>query len=313
MFQLWDLVLKAYYQGNLKGGTSNDTQDNVLELGQLLYCLVGLDGSGLALGDALGDGDVTQVVFPSTQNTDVVHGDGDGGLRVPPGAINGPVTVTISLITDPFDPFKGPLNTKLDQYGPFFLFEVVPLDALVQPVDIAQCFDNAPPASTHIAHNVGTGIEILGREDPVPRLQRHGDESAERECALRARRDVEGDARDRPQRRAGDHARRRERGRRGRRRQDVELQPVWRRGHGGRDRHGDAEQCVPVRAGRHGGREPAEGARAHDRREDAARRRERHVHGDIRRRHAHRLERGDGYHRDREREQLDDQRRRRTR
>ncbi len=166
MFQLWDLVLKAYYRGDLKGGTSNDTQDNVLELGQLLYCLVGLDGSGLALGDALGDGDVTQVVFPSDQNTDVVHGDGDGGLRVPPGAINAPVTVTISLITDPFDPFKGPLNTKLDQYGPFFLFEVVPLDALVQPVDIAQCFDNAPPASTHIAHNVGTGIEILGRESP---------------------------------------------------------------------------------------------------------------------------------------------------
>ncbi len=166
MFQLWDLVLKAYYQGDLKGGKSNDTQDNVLELGQLLYCLVGLDGSGLALGDALGDGDVTQVVFPSTQNTNVVHGNGDGGLRVPPGAINGPVTVTISLITDPFDPFKGPLNTKLDQYGPFFLFEVVPLDALVQPVDVAQCFDNAPPASTHIAHNVGTGIEILGREDP---------------------------------------------------------------------------------------------------------------------------------------------------
>jgi hypothetical protein len=164
MFHLWDLVLKAYYAGTLRGGMSGDTQDNVLQFGQLIYCLVGLDGSGLALGDALGDGDVTVVVYPSGDNQDVVHGDGDGGIRFPGGSLGAPATATVSLITDSFDPYKGPLQTKLDQYGPFFELHVVPEGSIVQPVLVAECLAGTLPPSVHLAHNVGTGIVILGLE-----------------------------------------------------------------------------------------------------------------------------------------------------
>lgn len=170
MYHLWSDVLAAFYRGDLKGGMSSDTQDNVLQFGQLLYCLVGLDGSDLSLGDALGSGDVTQVVFPSGDNQDVVGGSGDGGIRVPGGDLTAPVTVTVSEMTDTFDPLKGPLNTKLDQYGPFFEFHVIPASNLTVPVLIAMCLaEPGPlqvPPSVHLAHNVGAGIEILGLEQP---------------------------------------------------------------------------------------------------------------------------------------------------
>ena len=168
MYQLWSDVLAAFYAGSLTGGMSSDTQDNVLQFGQYLYCLVGLDGSDLALGDALGTGDVTQVVFPSGSDQDVVHGSGNGGVRIPGGDLTQPVTVTVSLITDSFDPFTGPLNTNLDQYGPFFEFHVIPAGAISAPVLVAECLTGpggaTPPNTVHLAHNVGTGIEILGIE-----------------------------------------------------------------------------------------------------------------------------------------------------
>jgi len=170
MFHLWSDVLAAFYRGNLKGGLSADTQDNVLQFGQLMYCLVGLDGSGLSLGDALNTGDTTVVVYPSQQTQQVVHGDGDGGIQIPGGGLNEPATVTITLITDAFNPYQGPLQTKLDQYGPFFEFHVVPEDALGQAALVSQCLTGPsggdPPPSVHLAHNVGTGIEILGLAAP---------------------------------------------------------------------------------------------------------------------------------------------------
>jgi hypothetical protein len=161
MFQLWQQVLNAYYAGVLKGGKSPDTQSMTLNFGADVYCLVGLDGSSFLVGNPLDDANKLQVVFPSSGSQDVVSGNGHGGTRLDGGSLSGPGTVTIVLITDSFDPFKGPLHTKLDQYGPFFEIKIVPAQALNTPITIAQCLDGNPPPSVHLAHNVGNGIEIL--------------------------------------------------------------------------------------------------------------------------------------------------------
>jgi hypothetical protein len=93
-----------------------------------------------------------------------VSGNGNGGTRIGGGSLSGPGTVALVLITDTFDPFRGPLHTKLDQYGPFFEVHIVPAQSLNAPITIAQCL-TAPvgdvPPSVHLAHNVGAGIEIL--------------------------------------------------------------------------------------------------------------------------------------------------------
>jgi hypothetical protein len=168
MFQLWQQVLDAYYVGSLNGGQSAGTQTMVLNFGADVYCLVGLDGSSFLVGNPLGADNKLQVVFPSGSQQTVVSGNGKGGTQIDGGTLTTPGTVTIVLITDSFDPFKGPLHTKLDQYGPFFEIKIVPEGTLNQPIHVAQCIagpaNSDPPPTVHLAHNVGSGIEILGLE-----------------------------------------------------------------------------------------------------------------------------------------------------
>ena len=165
MFVLWQEILNLYYAGTLNGGLSQSTQTQTLTIASQLYCLVGFDGSSFLVGNPLDGDNKLQVVFPSGTQQDVVSGNGKGGTRIPGGALSGPGTVTIVLNTDHFDPFKGPLHTKLDQYGPFFDIHIVPAQTLNQQIIIAQCLigpsSEDPPPSVHLAHNVGSGIEIL--------------------------------------------------------------------------------------------------------------------------------------------------------
>jgi hypothetical protein len=166
MFQLWDYTLRTYYAGQLTGGMSAATQTATLAFGRSLYCLVGLDGSAFVSGANLLDLDnVLQVVFPSASDQTVVTGSKHAGVLIPGGTLQQPVTISISLITSEFTFPAGPLNTKLDQYGPFFEFKVVPQQTFNTPVVAAACIQtasgDAPPSSVDIAHNVGHGIEIL--------------------------------------------------------------------------------------------------------------------------------------------------------
>lgn len=166
MFQLWDYTLHTYYAGQLTGGSSAATQSATLAFGRSLYCLVGLDGSAFVSGANLLDPDnVIQVVFPSTTDQTVVTGSKHAGVQIPGGTLQQPVTIMISLITGQFTFPAGPLNTKLDQYGPFFEFKVAPQQTFNTPVVAAACIQtpggDAPPSSVDIAHNVGQGIEIL--------------------------------------------------------------------------------------------------------------------------------------------------------
>lgn len=166
MFKLWAFTLKTYYAGNLQGGQSTATQNATLAFGQALYCVVGLDGSGLTLANTTLDPDnVVQVVFPSSTDQTVVTGSQEGGVMIPGGTLSQPVTISVTLIDGTFTFPAGPLNTKLDQYGPFFEFTVVPAQTFAKPVVAAACIatpsGGTPPPSVDIAHNVGTGIEIL--------------------------------------------------------------------------------------------------------------------------------------------------------
>ena len=166
MFQEWEFTLDRYYAGDLRGGTSADTQTETLAFGRALYCLVGLDGSALTLGTTPLDPDnVVKVVFPSPNDQTVVTGSQHAGVNIPGGTLTQPVTISISLITGTFTFPAGPLNTKLDQYGPFFEFKVVPEQTFNTPVVAAACIQTSnggsPPSSVDIAHNVGNGIEIL--------------------------------------------------------------------------------------------------------------------------------------------------------
>ncbi len=171
MFALWNALLQSYYAGALTGGTSLDTRTSLIALGEQLYCLVGLDGSALGDGiDPLNPQNVVQVVFPSPNTQTVTTGDAQSGVQIPGNTLTQPVTIAITRITDVFGPFAGPLDTKLDQYGPFFLFRVIPEQDFSQEVLAASCLtlpDAADlPPRIHLAHNVGEGIEILPREDP---------------------------------------------------------------------------------------------------------------------------------------------------
>lgn len=166
MYQIWDFTLKNYYAGKLDGGQSTDTQTAVLAFGQQLYCLVGLDGSTLTLSTTpLDQNNVVQVVYPSSSDQTVVTGTQEGGLLIPANTLTQPVTISITLLPGPYTFPAGPLNTKLDQYGPFYEFTVVPAQTFTTPVIAAGCIAAAdggtPPPSVDIAHNVGNGIEIL--------------------------------------------------------------------------------------------------------------------------------------------------------
>lgn len=170
MYKEWDFTLRSYYAGSLNGGTSPSAQTATLNFGKALYCLVGLDGSGLTLTTtSLDANNVVQVVFPSTSDQTVLTGSKHGGVLIPGNTLTQPVTISISLLPGSYTFPAGPLNTKLDQYGDFFEFTVVPAQAFTKAVTAAACIHTAggdtPPASVDLAHNVGTGLEILPRAD----------------------------------------------------------------------------------------------------------------------------------------------------
>lgn len=166
MFKEWSFTLTSFYAGKLAGGQSSSTQTATLAFGRALYCLVGLDGSSLTLNTTpLDPNNVVQVVFPSASDQTVVTGSKQGGVLIPGNTLSQPVTISITLLNGPFTFPSGPLNTKLDQYGPFFEFKVIPQQTFSTAVVAAACIatpaGEPPPPSVDIAHNVGTGIEIL--------------------------------------------------------------------------------------------------------------------------------------------------------
>jgi len=170
MFRLLDFTLQRYNAGKLIGGYSAATATLLFQFENGLYCTVGLPTTGLVVpGSPTDPGTVNQVVVPSTTTQNIVTQNGKAGVQFPGGSLSGPVLVTISAIS----PLVGnPLNTKLDQYGPFSDVKVSPETAILNPLSVGICLDDgADILSVFIAHNISpTAIEVLPRGNVITGL-----------------------------------------------------------------------------------------------------------------------------------------------
>ncbi len=166
MFELVDLTLRSFYDGLLIGGESPATQQKVLKLVHDLYLFVGLTPPDLSPG-ALGPDAATAVVTPTSPTTNIVTETEFAGVQVPSGAVSQTTIISLVRIPDTFSPTFGPLNTDLDQYPLYYQYTASPAVTLNQDVVVGICdvepgpFVAPPGADLRVAHNVGSGIEIL--------------------------------------------------------------------------------------------------------------------------------------------------------
>ena len=166
VFRLLDFTLLRLNAGKLIGGYSLATRQLLLQFETGLYCTVSLSSTGLVLpGDPSDPGTVNKVVFPSTSPQNIVTSNGNAGVQIPPNSFTGAaVLVTISSLSG------APLNTRLDQYGPFSDVKVTPEAALTANVSVGVCLaDGLQIPTVYLAHNVTQlvnnvatpGIEVL--------------------------------------------------------------------------------------------------------------------------------------------------------
>ncbi len=169
-----DFLLTTYYAGQLTGGLSTATFDQVLDLIKSLYCFAGLASPDLP--STTGGSDVVVVlVSPGDPTTTVVTPSEHAAVTIPKGGVSQPTLVAISLLPD--DP--PPLRTSLDQYPLFYHFSGTTATGPVTftlDVTAGVCLrDNiaVPDANLRLAHNVGPlfgDVEILPRPASVPGL-----------------------------------------------------------------------------------------------------------------------------------------------
>ncbi len=160
VFRLLDYTFKQFNAGKLVGGWSLPTRNALLAFEAGLYCTVGLPTSGLTLpGDPGNAGTVNKVIFPSNTTQNVVTGDGNAGVQIPPNSFTGPaLVVAISAL-----PAVPPLHTTLDQYGPYYDIKVSPESSLTTSLTVGLCLASGVEIPTvFLAHNVSpTSIEVL--------------------------------------------------------------------------------------------------------------------------------------------------------
>ncbi|MEP7088302.1 MAG: hypothetical protein ABI884_13440 [Gemmatimonadota bacterium] len=160
VFRLLDFTFTQFNAGRLIGGYSLATRSALLAFETGLYCTVGLPTTGLTLpGDPSSGGTVNKVIFPSTVTQNVVTGDGNAGVQIPPNSFTGPaVLVTISALAP-----TPPLHTTLDQYGPYYDIKVSPEVSLTSNLTVGLCLANGVEIPTvFLAHNISpTSIEVL--------------------------------------------------------------------------------------------------------------------------------------------------------
>lgn len=177
VFRLLDFTFKEFNAGNLIGGVSLATRQQLLAFEMGLYCTVGLPTAGLTLpGDPGDPGTLNQVVFPSSSTQTLVTKDGNAGVQLPPNSFNTPaVVVTIGVIPGA----TPPLNTTLDQYGPFYDVNVSPESGITTNLTVGLCLATGGDIGTVLlAHNVTQtvnntptpGIEILQPGGPISGL-----------------------------------------------------------------------------------------------------------------------------------------------
>jgi hypothetical protein len=167
-------VLQKYWAGQLNGGFSSTTQQEVVDLVNGLLCWIGMPQTFTLA--SLGSDGTAAVITPTTPDTTIVTGTKLAGAQVDSGSVTRPVLLTIKRLPDS----PGPLLTQLDQYPIFYEFSVTPdTGSFALPVTVGVCLANnvvpVPPDTSRlrVAHNVAPdtmgSIEILPRV-PAPFL-----------------------------------------------------------------------------------------------------------------------------------------------
>ena len=161
--KLVDFALKKYKAGQLVGGKSPATTQNLVTLLSGVLCRVGLPPFDPA---ALDDDGAAVVVTPNSPPQDIVTGTLFAGLHVNTGDVPQPTLITITRL--PSDG-PGPLLTPFDQYPLYYEFNYNPGVTFTQPVLVGTCVSGSltvpDPSRLRLAHNVAPytwgSIEVL--------------------------------------------------------------------------------------------------------------------------------------------------------
>ncbi len=184
MWEVINLATTSYYANPSKitGGRSANSTRRVQDLISGLLCL---NGFGL-LNPIIDPNGAAGVVIPGTETTVGVPDQTSPGENLAAtvvGANDLPAGTPAALVTIRTVP--GPLDTKLDQYGPYYEFDVTPSVTFANPVLAGACINTAGLAEAlvdrlRLAHNhspsdpLGPGnsqfgnIEIIAPDDLTP-------------------------------------------------------------------------------------------------------------------------------------------------
>lgn len=140
MKSLIDLTLQSYYANpsQITGGRSANSTRRVQDLISGLLCV-----NNLGLIDPILDPNgAAAIVLPGTDATVAIPDPAQPGLNVAATTIKAsdlPPSTPAALVT--ITPVAGPLDTKLDQYGPFYEFNITPHVGFVNPVLTGACIN----------------------------------------------------------------------------------------------------------------------------------------------------------------------------
>ena len=132
--------------------------------------LAGCGGSDRPPTQPTGKDSVSTTVGPS--GGVVTTPSGQAGVQIPAGALGSQATITVTRLPTPSSPGQGPLQTSLNQYGPYYEVSISPANAQFGDsvrVGVCQVTDASSPfyapEATHnrlrLAHTVGSTTEIL--------------------------------------------------------------------------------------------------------------------------------------------------------
>jgi hypothetical protein len=165
-------TMNRYRGGELLSDRTGSALARVDTLAKALYCFL--------------DPDIGAVEVIGPGGGQVIAGDRGAGVDIPAGAVQRPVLIAISKIAKSEYPNRpGPLNTDLQQFGPFYHIEMIPSapsdgerptaasgEMLREDARVQMCPDLPPDgelgywSSVFVAHNTGQTIEILEYDRP---------------------------------------------------------------------------------------------------------------------------------------------------
>jgi hypothetical protein len=154
-------IVPRFKDGRLRdpnGSAPPTTQQAVLDLIRDLYVFIGRDAPDISQG-ALGERGT--VGYVDQRGGIVTTPDAFAGVSIPPGALSGPVLITLERLDDPETPREGPLKTELDQWPLFYRIETFPrVERLNVPARLGICQVTDPASAFYAPEAVHDRLRI---------------------------------------------------------------------------------------------------------------------------------------------------------